>query len=225
MVVSGGPSIVDEGLLLHLDAADKNSYPGTGSTWYDISGNGNHCSLTNAASYNTNNKGSFLRLIGCGLSNLEVTDITIEVAVNGLSGGGIATKGYINSTEFGLSVGYSPSRIVARPYHFQGQLTYIPPTLSGSHFISYTAISNGNSVLYYNGNAVASRSIGAVKFSGIYSGATTNAGLDLELGIHRYNASSGVNFGGRYYSFKLYNRALSASEVWQNYNATKGRFL
>ena len=32
-------------------------------------------------------------------SNLEVTDITIEVAVNGLSGGGIATKGYINSTE------------------------------------------------------------------------------------------------------------------------------
>lgn len=224
MSVSGGPDIITEGLVLHLDAANTESYPGSGGTWYDLSNNGNHCTVSNPSSYSTNKMGSLDRLIGCGLANLDITDITIEVVVNNLTGGGIATKGYINNTEFGLSVGYTPSRIVARPYHYHGQLTYTPSTLSGLHFIAYTAISNGNTVLYYNGVSVASRIISsAVKFSGSYSGAS-NSGLDLELGYHRYNSSSGVSFGGKYHCFKLYDRALSESEVLQNYNATRSRY-
>ena len=35
-----GPKIVTDGLVLSLDAADKNSYPGSGTTWYDLSGAG-----------------------------------------------------------------------------------------------------------------------------------------------------------------------------------------
>jgi len=40
-----GPKIVTDGLVLALNAADKNSYPGSGTTWYDISGNGKHFTL------------------------------------------------------------------------------------------------------------------------------------------------------------------------------------
>ena len=41
------PRIVTDGLILCLDAADKNSYPGSGNTWYDLSGNGNDGILVN----------------------------------------------------------------------------------------------------------------------------------------------------------------------------------
>jgi len=47
MAQTSGPGIVKEGLVLLLDASDKLSYPGTGTTWYDVSGFSNHCSLPN----------------------------------------------------------------------------------------------------------------------------------------------------------------------------------
>ena len=42
-----GPKVVTDGLVLCLDAADKNSYPGSGATWYDLSGNGTNGTLVN----------------------------------------------------------------------------------------------------------------------------------------------------------------------------------
>ena len=48
-----GPKIVRDGLVLNLDAADKVSYPGSGTTWYDISGNNNHVTATNGPTWNT----------------------------------------------------------------------------------------------------------------------------------------------------------------------------
>ena len=46
-------SIVTEGLILHLDAGDSNSYSGSGNTWYDISGNNNHGTLNGPSFINT----------------------------------------------------------------------------------------------------------------------------------------------------------------------------
>ena len=54
MGISGGPYIVrDSSLVLELDAADRNSYPGSGTTWTDISGNANSGSLTNGPTFNS----------------------------------------------------------------------------------------------------------------------------------------------------------------------------
>ena len=47
MSIAAGPSIVTSGLVLDLDAANPRSYPGSGSVWYDVSGNGNNASLYN----------------------------------------------------------------------------------------------------------------------------------------------------------------------------------
>ena len=57
MSIYGGPDIITDGLVLHLDAANRKSYPGTGTTWYDLSGNGENFGNLNGASYNSLNRG------------------------------------------------------------------------------------------------------------------------------------------------------------------------
>ncbi len=57
MASSLGPNISESGLVLCLDAADKNSYPGTGATWTDLSGNNRIGTLTNGPTFNSGNNG------------------------------------------------------------------------------------------------------------------------------------------------------------------------
>jgi hypothetical protein len=54
-----GPRIVTDGLVLCLDAADRNSYPGSGSTWYDLSGNNYNGTISGATFTTFNNNGVF----------------------------------------------------------------------------------------------------------------------------------------------------------------------
>jgi len=58
MSVRGGPDIVENGLVLYLDAANRRSYPGSGTTWFDLSGNGNNGTLTNGPTFDSANGGS-----------------------------------------------------------------------------------------------------------------------------------------------------------------------
>ena len=60
MSIRGGPDIITQGLVLHLDAADDNSYPGSGNTWYDLSGNSFHANANNLPSYSSLYNGCFL---------------------------------------------------------------------------------------------------------------------------------------------------------------------
>lgn len=55
MPTHSGPNIMEKGVVLSLDASDKNSYPGSGNTWYDLSGSGQNGNIT-GATYNNNEK-------------------------------------------------------------------------------------------------------------------------------------------------------------------------
>ena len=57
MAGSAGPDLVQNGLVLALDAADKNSYPGTGTNWYDLISNANTGTLTNGPTFSNLNGG------------------------------------------------------------------------------------------------------------------------------------------------------------------------
>lgn len=59
MAAHGGPNIVEDGLVLYLDAANKKSYPGSGTVWKDLSGNGNDGTLTNGPTFGSTNLGSY----------------------------------------------------------------------------------------------------------------------------------------------------------------------
>ena len=58
MAIAYNTSVVRNGLVLHLDAANRKSYPGTGTAWSDLSGNGNNGTLVNGVTYNSANNGS-----------------------------------------------------------------------------------------------------------------------------------------------------------------------
>ena len=60
MALHHSPRIVTSGLVLALDAADRNSYPGSGTTWTDLSGNANNGTLTNGPTFNSANGGSIV---------------------------------------------------------------------------------------------------------------------------------------------------------------------
>ena len=60
MGTSYNPHIVSDGLVLCLDAANPRSYPGSGTSWYDLSGNGNNGTLVNGVGYSSDNAGSLV---------------------------------------------------------------------------------------------------------------------------------------------------------------------
>lgn len=80
MSVYGGPKIVTDGLIVHLDAANTKSYPGSGTTWTDLSGNGNTGSLNNSQSFSSNNGGYIIN------SNYQNISITQNSTINDHSG-------------------------------------------------------------------------------------------------------------------------------------------
>src|SRR5210317_1490874 len=53
MAIYAGPEIVNDGLVLHVDAANSRSYPGTGSVWYDLSGNGLDFNVVGSPTWNS----------------------------------------------------------------------------------------------------------------------------------------------------------------------------
>ena len=58
MGVFAGPNIIEDGLVMALDAANPKSYPGSGTTWFDVSGNGNNATL-NSVTHKSDNGGVF----------------------------------------------------------------------------------------------------------------------------------------------------------------------
>jgi hypothetical protein len=64
MAYSDGPKIVTNGLVLAVDAADRNSYPGGGAIWRDLSGNNNNCTLVNSSTYSSAKGGGSIDLDG-----------------------------------------------------------------------------------------------------------------------------------------------------------------
>jgi hypothetical protein len=232
MAFNYSPKIVTDGLVLYLDAANNKSYPGSGTTWTDLSRGGNNGTLTNGPTFNSANGGSIVfdgvdDYVDCGLSTFQPTQMTLSVWMSrgSLANGGIITRGNINAgTELGISFGYSPSfgpgggyppdyYIVGRTTTYNNQLLYQYPTssLNTFHSITYTVINNTSAALYYDGNLVAStNTIGSIGADG----------TNMMLG--KWNNYGPLN--GKIANAQIYNRALSATEVLQNYNATKTRF-
>ena len=211
-------TIVQQGLMLHLDAENPSSYAGAGTVWYDVSGNGynagmNNITPSNWVTYNgvkafetndTNNQNFTV-----GSFPFPQSGRTYEIWINSKSfsigwqswfddGGGerVLFGTSTNTIHVYPSVEVSANLAVGQWY----QLLY---TMVGG---SGTAV-----VIYKDGQAIGSGTYGYVINSG--------TGTLFILG------DSGSEITSCYCStVRVYNRVLSAAEVLQNYNATKGRF-
>ena len=216
MTNSYGPSIVRDGLVLCLDAADRNCYTGSGSTVYDLSGNGNNGSMTNV-SYSTNNRGYFTfngsnSIIYIGSpSYTTFTSFSYNAWVRANSGAlGYRTIIDLQNDNF---------LFAAQNYYF---ILYDPNfntgyTLAANQWYNLSISHDHSSAGYFyvNGNLVYT--------SSNFSNSHTITSYGIGAGVSSPTGGNEV-WAGNIAQASIYNRGLTASEILQNYNATKGRF-
>ena len=218
--VNGGidnSTIVSNGLLLNLDASNPASYTGAGNTWYDLSGNKNHATLMNSPTYDaasgsivTNGSNQYLSI---SLFNNSITNVTMQtwVYINTNTKGVFIANGYGNGYNIGIGDNYG----------FDGNGNSASMLFSGPRWINNTGITYTSGwhliTMELNGSSTPSFYIdNTFKYS------STGTAPNIPTGYFTLGAIPGD--GGRYYNGKFaaayfYNRALSLTEIQQNYNA------
>jgi hypothetical protein len=225
-VLDSGQKIVSNGLMLHLDAAQLRSYSGSGSTWTDLTTNGNNGTL-NGTTFNTSNGGSISfngssdYVSFASLTNLNNPYASNEVWVYFNNPTAAVNEQPISRTNI------SPGTFnIIKSASFGGILacnmrdstnTQVTPFSSvvPSGWVHIVQTYDGNSLLLYANTGVA--------VSQTISNQTINTGGTLNINLGR-NASGVAYLNGRIAIARIYDRALSSTEVSQNYNATKSRF-
>ena len=227
MAYLNGGRIVLDGLVLALDAGDKNSYPGNGTTWSDYSGNGNNGTLTNNTTFNSGNGGYMVfdgvdDYVNCGSStSIAITgdmSICAFVYFSSLSGynsilGKTSNNSIPASYDYYTNPG-SPTSLTFLRGNGSSYSSVISNTnMSANTWHGIAVTMAGTSVTHYlNGNS---------NGTGTLSTTIGDNGNSLYIG-NRGDLFTDMN--GRIASVLIYNRALSASEILQNYNAQKTRF-
>ena len=217
-----GPRIVTDGLVLHLDAANRKSYPGTGTAWNDLSGNGNNGTLTNSPTFSSANGGGFT-FDGTNDYCLIQNDNSVNI-----SGGEITLEAFVKVNNFGNSEAFIHKEqqytLAFHPKTGGGGITYADSSmwsyanfgfhglfLTNTYYHIVATKINNVVTIYSNGSIIVSKSFG---------GSISTKTNDLYIGSY----VTSYPFNGSIYTAKIYNKALSANEVEQNYNALKGRF-
>ncbi len=247
------PKLITDGLVLSVDAANKSSYPNTGTVWYDLSGNTNNLDLIGSPTYSNgyftlNGTSQYAQLVNAaGFFNYNTNNLysdvgyafsvcawfNFPVSPNGIRTGNqsfaiCGESGGIGGAEtLTLYVGSATDTSLSPsiPYYctvgMRGSKTVISPT-------SVNTGTWNNVVVTWNGTA------GRAYFNSVDRGATNIGTAGIQT---TYYFSIGVTgnvlgtlgnvpqyFEGKLANVSVYNRALTATEVLQNYNANKTRF-
>jgi hypothetical protein len=197
MALNYGPTIVTDGLVLALDAADKNSYPGSGTTWYDISGNNKHFTLDNTG-ITWNSSGYFSLANGGAVYNGSTSTSSNSTLVfwmkttdlQSLFWQGIDGSYYMGAYRVGNKEYYNNC----------GSPQFFMDTVDTPNIYDY--FPNGQWHM--------------VEFKSVNLSAWTNS---------KFNKYSEYTFGnGAIASIMIYNKNLTSQESTQNYLAIKSRY-
>jgi hypothetical protein len=226
-------NIVTQGLVLDLDAAIKGSYPGTGSVWTDVSNNGNNGTLTNGPAFSSADYGS---IVFDGVDDY-VNDVGSVSTFSFIQNTGIFTIGMwikpavLNKTHYFL--GNTPTSVEKGFYYgfnssnglrfdiMRGNNSAVliftaANFISTTDWVNITAVGNGSTVTLYKNGSSFQTSTGMSNFP---TGDSTRV-----LNVGRITSYSSETFQGNISVSQIYNRALSADEVSQNFNALRGRY-
>ena len=228
-----GPKTVTNGLVFCVDAADKNSYIGSGTTWTDVSGNGNNGTLTNGPTFNNSNNGSIVFDGTNDYINIPYNSIfnpSTNVSVSIWAKLTVSDSNIRNPIELSASADelyWIFLRADLSPKRWgwgvrQSNNTYAETTSNAT---------NPSINTWYNLTLVANSSTGLVS---LYINGTLDGSVAYN-GTLKQNVSATLSIGSdpgatrRYWignisNAQIYNRALTTTEIQQNYNATKFRF-
>lgn len=228
----GYSNVTTNGLVFYLDAGNKISYPGSGTTWYDISKYNNHATLYNGATYNNDGGGCIIfdgtddyaqtlqNISGFFPENSILNNLTFSAwmkssNISNFGGNFLMNFGDNPNWYFAVTIelGIYPGKICL----YSDRWTTSNATLSSNVWYNVVGTFQPNlTTLYLNG--VLDRADNTVGSSSAYS--PSPPANPLSIGT-RYNT---YRMNGKIANLMIYNRTLSATEVSQNYNALKGRF-
>ncbi len=221
--------IIADGLVFNMDAANRASYPKTGTIWNNTINNITG-SIDNSPTFSTNNSGFFtFDQVGDKVNYPSLLSLdalrTVSVWVKTPS----SPTGTVISEGGKILIGMSSTQFWIFKYNTNNSL-YSTGNLSyGAYNVSVTSntwynltavmygTGNNDFYLYVNGQPV------TLSYSSTVMGNYTNEGS--WMAVNGKSGSTYYNYyNGSIASLNIYNRALSANEVTQNYNALKGRF-
>lgn len=246
MSVYAGANNIQSGLVLHLDAFNKKSYPGTGTNIIDLSGVGNNGTLSNSASF-TNNS-FYINQTDANInlqSNASIADfyknntsLTLEVLINKTSITS-ATSGYnlgfvlFNNNDSGWVPGWSVviRNAIANNNDILFQIGY--NSVSDSRYIcpfgalddtwvhicvTHSVISGNSSARFYKNGLLLN------SYSGTISNFSSSVSYPGRIGRNTGISYQGHNCAGYISCYRIYNRVLTPVEVFQNYSTVRGRY-
>jgi len=221
MAIIRGPQIVRSGLVLALDGADRNSYPGSGTTWKDISGNNNNATLISGPTFSSEKGGC---IVFDGINNLAQ----------------ISNSSSLNGNAQTINVWYNTTVIPARSasiisktdatnstngYNIlTGNSAQIKPATGGTS----VGLGDGtSSIWYFTTLTFTINSAASFYVNGVFINTAALANFTMTSNVLRIGVSADsfwTKFTGKIAQINIYNRQLSATEILQNYNAAKSRF-
>ena len=229
--ISISDCIIKEGLVSYIDAGNNESYPGSGTNWYDLSGTGTNCTLANGPTYDSNNMGSIYfdavdDIVRCGNSaNLRITDkITIMGFVK-------PNSDNINVSPIACKWSGTANQ---RAYYFGFSNKKAWFALSSNGLGGYPTVTSNTSLINNNWYHIAvtwDKSIGDMNIyiNGVFDAKTANVKNSIfdsnrQYSIGSEDAGYAPTTRRNISVVQLYNRALSESEIKNNFNAMRQRY-
>lgn len=216
MAVGYNPRMVTNGLVLCLDAGNIKSYPGSGTAWTDLSGNGNNGTLTNGPTFSSSNGGNIVfdgvdDYVTGSIPSLSTWTMSIwyySLEIN------VASAYYPFGLLSGNSIGFGGTFASIQNkwyYRMTDGSVHIGPSITINTWYNLVVTKTSTIYnLYTNGLISLSDQTGLDTTTTSYSIGRRVEGV---LPAKGYVANANV-----------YNRVLSASEISQNFNALRGRF-
>ena len=241
MGLAHSPRIVTDGLVLLLDAGNTKSYPGSGTTWTDLSGNGNNATLVNGTGYSSDNLG-VLTLDGTNdyINSYDDADVfdddnslTVSIFANINEptktgrGGLVSSQRYQSEPDgggYGLCIFDGTQLCVNLTKNISGTQTSYQGLCAFTYvrqefkYYSFTYDNATKTVKTYMDGVEQATSTNAVY------GWTVNTTSRLTQIGHNWQGGWGNYYNMKIGAVHIHNRALSAAEVQQNFNAHRGRF-
>jgi hypothetical protein len=221
MALVHSPSIVTSGLALALDAANSKSYPGSGTTWNDLSGNGKN-GIFSVAPTVTNNAITFSPAIATmgSAGNTDINMYSCEFWINlpsTVTSGSAPTNffNYDTNSQGYCTFGAATSFVTGETLTFVSYIssvyyrTAIKDSINAgwNHIVfnweaaNYQFYINNSPKTMYNGDGGAYAHVPLIYLNNFF-----------------------INYAGDISSVKVYNRTLTAAEITQNFNALRGRY-
>lgn len=228
MSVKSNIGVVTDGLVFYVDAANDKSYPGSGTTWTDLIG-GNNGTLTNGPTFDSANGGS---IVLDGTNDYVVADVAATtdssftynfwINTKSINGGGSSNANIIVFNRGDVGKGHWLGNKTSQwELTLGGVAAYtVADTISTNTIYNACWVIDGTSwSMYVDGVLAGSAVISSTRTDSLTTEAYLGVVLNSDGSIRGDNSDHSV------YSLGYYDRALASSEVLQNYNALKNRFI